>query len=75
MIPLTITTRGSVALDESLKKIAWEGACIIAAHQYLRYDGRQGYVMENGKNNGEQKKELARLGQMVIEYYLNNKAK
>ena len=75
MIPLTITTRGSVALDESLKKIAWEGACITAAHQYLRYDGRQGYVMENGKNNGEQKKELAMLGQMVIEYYLNNKAK
>lgn len=72
MAPLTITTRGSSALNESLKKIAWEGACILAAHQYLRYDGRHGYVMENGRNNGEQKKELARLGQMVIEYYLNN---
>jgi hypothetical protein len=72
MAPLTITTRGSSALDESLKKIAWEGACVLAAHQYLRYDGRHGYVMENGRNNGEQKKELARLGQMVIEYYLNN---
>lgn len=75
MIPLTVSTRGSVPLDETMKRVAWEGACIIAAHQYLRYEGRQGYVMENGKNNGEQKKELAMLGQYVIEYYLNRKVK
>ena len=75
MIPLTVSTRGSVPLDETMKLVAWEGACIIAAHQYLRYEGRQGYVMENGKNNGEQKKELAKLGQYVIEYYLNRKVK
>ena len=75
MIPLTVSTRGSVPLDETMKRVAWEGACIIAAHQYLRYEGRQGYVMENGKNNGEQKKELAKLGQYVIEYYLNRKVK
>jgi len=70
MIPLTVTTRGSLPLDDSLKKIAWDGACIIAAHQYLRADGRQGYVMPDGKHSVEQKNELARLGQMVIEYYL-----
>ena len=75
MIPLTVSTRESVPLDETMKLVAWEGACIIAAHQYLRYEGRQGYVMENGKNNGEQKKELAKLGQYVIEYYLNRKVK
>lgn len=69
MIPLTVTTRGSVPLDDYLKKIAWEGACIIAAHQYLRSDGRQGYVLPDGKHSVEQKNELARLGQMVIEYY------
>jgi len=73
MQALTITTRGSVPLDEEMKIIAWEGACIIAAHQYLRYNGRHGYVMPDGKNNGEQKKELARLGQLVIEYYLNKR--
>lgn len=70
MLPLTVTTRGSVPLDGSLKKIAWEGACIIAAHQYLRSDGRQGYVMPDGKHIAEQRNELARLGQLVIEYYL-----
>jgi len=71
MIPLTVSTRGSLPLDEKLKKIAWEGACIIAAHQYLRADGRQGYVLPDGKNSNEQKKELASLGKLVIEYYLN----
>ena len=71
MIPLTVSARGSVPLDESLKKIAWEGACIIAAHQYLRADGRQGYVLPDGTHSVEQKRELATLGQLVIEYFLN----
>ena len=60
-----------IALDESLKIIAWEGACIIAAHQYLRADGRQGYVLENGKHSVDQMRELIKLGQLVIEYFLN----
>ncbi|MBK7132978.1 MAG: hypothetical protein IPH69_09235 [Bacteroidales bacterium] len=71
MIPLTVSTRCSVPLDEKLKKISWEGACIIAAHQYLRADGRQGYVLPDGKHSVDQKKELASLGKLVIEYYLN----
>ena len=72
MIPLTVTARGSVPLDESLKKIAWEGTCIIAAHQYLRAEGRQGYVLPDGTHSVKQKQELANLGKLVIEYFLNN---
>ncbi len=71
MIPLTVTTRGSVPLDETLKKIGWEGACIIAAHQYLRADGRQGYVLPDGTHSIKQMRELVNLGQLVIEYFLN----
>jgi hypothetical protein len=73
MIPLTVTARGSVPLDESLKTIAWEGACVIAAHQYLRADGRQGYVLEDGTHSVKQMRELIKLGQLVIEYFLNRK--
>ena len=69
MVPLSVKTRDTVPLDDLLKKIAWEGACIIAAHQYLRADGRQGYVLPDGTHNTGQRRELARLGQMVIEYY------
>jgi hypothetical protein len=71
MIPLTVATKGSVALDDSLKKIAYEGACVIAAHQYLRADGRQGYVLPDGTHSVEQTSELISLGQLVIEYFLN----
>lgn len=70
LIPLTVTARGGTPLDESLKKIAWEGACVIAAHQYLRADGRQGYVLPDGRHSNDQKKELISLGRLIIEYYL-----
>ena len=73
MIPLTVTTRGSVPLDESLKKIAWEGACIIAAHQYLRADGRQGYILPDGTHSAKQMRELVTLGKLVIEHFLNKR--
>jgi hypothetical protein len=71
MLPLTVTTRGLKPLDESLKKIAWNGACVIAAHQYLRANGRQGYVLPDETHSKEQMKDLINLGQLVIEYFLN----
>ncbi|HLN55982.1 MAG TPA: hypothetical protein VK207_08315 [Bacteroidales bacterium] len=70
LIPLTVTARGGVPLDESLKKIGWEGACVIAAHQYLRSEGMQGYVLPNGRHSIDQRTELIKLGQLTIEYYL-----
>jgi len=73
MIPLTVTTRGGVPLDDDMKRTGWEGACVIAAHQYLRAEGRQGYVMPDGNHSADQKNELIKLGQLVIEYYLKKR--
>ena len=73
MVPLTVSARDSKPLDESLKRIAWEGACIIAAHQYLRAHNRQGYVLTDGKLSKDQKHDLADLGQLVIEYFLKKR--
>lgn len=67
---LKVTGKSNAPLEKSLRKIAWEGTCIIAAHQYLRADGRQGYVLPDGSHSVKQKKELTKLGQMIIEYYL-----
>ena len=61
LIPLTVTSRGSVPLNDSLKRIAWEGACVIAAHQYLRAQHRQGYILDDGKVSIEQKESLVKL--------------
>lgn len=70
LIPITVTARGSVPLDESLKRIAWEGVCIIAAHQYLRAHDRQGFVLADGTLSHDQKNDLKALGNLVIEYFL-----
>lgn len=70
---LTVTARASAMLDETLKHISWEGACVVAAHQYLRAHGRQGYMLDDGNPSRDQRDELARIGQMVIEYFLNKR--
>lgn len=70
MLPLTVTSRGQERLDDDLKKIAWESVCVLAAHQYLRAQDRQGYILTDGTPSVRQKQDLASLGQMVIEYFL-----
>jgi hypothetical protein len=70
MIPLTVTARGKRPLDESLKKVAWRGASVIAAHQYLHAQGKPGYVDSDGKAKTREKNNFELLGQMVIEYYI-----
>jgi len=72
MVPLTVTARGSDTLDNELKLIAWEGVCVIAAHQYLRARGMQGYILSDGTPSFDQKKELSFLGKLVIEFFLSN---
>jgi hypothetical protein len=73
MLPLTVTARGKMPLDESLKKIAFRGASVIAAHQYLRAQNRTGYVGKKGLTRISEKEDFEILGQFVIEYYLNNR--
>lgn len=70
--PLKILCSNSCSPDDWLLEIAWNGACIIAAHQYLRASGRQGYILPDGSHSLKQKKELIVLGKIVIEYFLNN---
>lgn len=69
--PLKVLYSNSIAPDELLTGIAWNGACIIAAHQYLRASGRQGYILPDGSHSIKQKKELTILGKIIIEYFIN----
>jgi len=72
MIPLTVTTRGRKPLDDTLKKIAWKGASVIAAHQYLHAQNKPGYIDINGSARFNEQNDFESLGQLVIEYFLNN---
>lgn len=73
MVPLKVTARGSEELDDEMKRIAWESVCVIAAHQYLRAKGMQGYVLPDATPSVDQKRELSLLGRLVIEFFLSKK--
>ncbi len=65
LIPLTVDTRGNRPLDDYLKKVNFEGTCIIAAHQHLRTHGKKGF--ECGDiNSPQRRKELIEMGSNLI---------
>jgi hypothetical protein len=68
--PLTVTARGGVPLDPETERIGYEGACVIAAHQYLVERGEKGYVDSDGRANVSRRGEFAALGDAVIREYL-----
>jgi hypothetical protein len=50
-IPVQPLCRGGVPVPERSLDIAWEGTCIVAAHQHLRQRGEPGYVDRDGVLN------------------------
>ena len=72
LIPVKVTTRGGIEPDEDLKFINFEGACLLAAHQYLRANKEEGYLERNGKPKINEKDEFIELGNAVIEYFIQN---
>jgi hypothetical protein len=73
MIPLKITARGQVELSEEINRIAIDGACILAAHQYLRAKGHQGYIYKCGTWALDRRPEFVELGMAVIQFFNQNK--
>jgi len=71
LIPLTVDTRGNVPLDEYLRKVNFEGVCLIAAHQYLRRNGHIG-VDENDILSPIKRSELIEVGKKEIERRLES---
>jgi hypothetical protein len=64
--------RGGVDLDESIRSIFWQGACVIAAHQYLVSKDQTGYVDANGNRTDKQIPQLESAGEAIIKYFKNN---
>ncbi len=69
--PIQVSARNGV-LNDNLKEISFKGACIVAAHQYLRAKGQDGYI-SNGKPSKKNIPDFIKLGKAVIEYYLKDK--
>jgi hypothetical protein len=75
LAPMTPECKGRVPVSERVAGLFWEGACVVAAHQYLSARGQTGYVDAQGNLNrrfathDRRIAALARLGSMVIEAF------
>lgn len=72
MLPLTCDTRGKAPLSAGMQKISYEGACVTAAHQYLRARGLSGFTDPEGSPRTADRDEFIRVGNAVINYYLQS---
>jgi hypothetical protein len=71
LTPLLVKARSGQSLDADLKKISWEGASVIAAHQYLHAKGEEGYVKIDGRANRDLLNDFIELGKAVIEKFIS----
>ncbi len=78
LLPLPPACKGGAPIEADVAAIFWEGACVVAAHQYLIFHGRPGYVDEEGRlhpgyTTGEARiAAFQALGAAVIAAYLNS---
>ena len=72
LIPLKIDTRGNIDLDDELKEINFQGACVIAAHQYLKAAGNEGYIGPNCACKSNEIDDFRKLGAAVFNHFFTN---
>lgn len=68
---ITIYGSDGNELNDNLKKIGYEGACIIAAHQYLLAKGKEGFLHQNRNAKLDQRDYFIALGNTVIKYFVS----
>ncbi len=70
MIPLTVKCRHNQPLDDDMKNICFDGACVLAAHQHLVAEGKEGYIDSFGKAKSARISEYVSLGKDVLQNFL-----
>ncbi len=68
--PVKVSCRNGVELDEELNQIGYEGACIIAAHQYLVAKGEEGFLRGDGSGKTAEYDSFVELGNAVIKNFI-----
>ena len=61
LLPIAPTCLNGVPIPDDLQEIFWEGACVVAAHQYLTLRGEPGFADAEGKLNPEYGSDEARI--------------
>ena len=79
LLPIEPVCMKAAPVPVEIQEIFWEGACVVAAHQFLTLHGQCGFVDAQGKPNPAYPNVTARiaafkaLGETVIQRYLNSK--
>lgn len=66
MEPIELFARNQTPLSETLRRINYEGACVVAAHQHLVVQGLSGYVDEQGCADRSKREAFVKLGDELI---------
>ncbi|WP_159518328.1 PHP domain-containing protein [Sunxiuqinia indica] len=68
--PITIFGGDGKELSPAMKKIGYEGACVVAAHQYLLASDKEGFLDATGKAKLSERDEFVALGHAVISHFV-----
>ena len=71
MEPVTVSCREGKALDQELLSISYRGTSVIAAHQYLHAQSREGYIRNDGTARTDKKEYFEQLGDAVIRKFIS----
>jgi hypothetical protein len=61
MLPIAPTCIQGQPIPEEIQEIFWEGACVVAAHQYLMSQSQPGFVDAQGAPNADYPSDEARI--------------
>jgi len=70
LFPIEVKVEGDRSLPADLKRISYEGACIMAAHQYLVGRGMEGFVRKDGSSDLYKTEFYRDLGNAVIKEFI-----
>jgi hypothetical protein len=68
MEPIELFARKKTELSPVVKSINYQGACVVAAHQYLSAFEGSGYLDQDGKPKSGQYDQFVTFGMALIEY-------
>lgn len=69
MEPIELFARNSTPLTPALLDINYKGACVVAAHQYLKAIEGKGYVDVSGRPDMANRASYEALGNALIQYF------
>jgi hypothetical protein len=67
--PVTVLGGDGKEINSAMQKIGYEGACVIAAHQYLTAKGEEGYLDGDGCAKVSRREAFISLGNAVIKAF------